>query len=277
MANKSVATIQSLSGYGKSSLTVALPILSSAGLETAVLPSVVLSSHTGYAENFKMLLNDFIGKSLIMWEKNSFCFDALYTGYLCSKEQINDIIKSKDAIIKNGGLFFCDPVMGDNGKLYSGFDKSFPEQMLRLCKAADIITPNLTEACLLTNTEYKLDYDKPYIETVINKLIEITDSKVVLTGISLDNKNILSAICQKDRIDYIGRKKQPQSYHGTGDAFTSCLVSAILCGRDIISAAEFAMEFVSRSIVRSLSETDDEKKGLAFEKQLYLLNQLLVD
>ena len=230
MSGKSIATIQSLSGFGKSSLTVALPILSAAGHEVSLLPSVILSAHTGYASPVKASLGTFLEDSINSWCENKITFDALYTGYLCTESQIENIIKSKGKLLRENGIFFCDPAMGDGGKLYRGFEKDFPKAMLNLCSAADMIFPNLTEACLMSGIEYKAEYDKGYIELIIKTLKKITRNTIVLTGIDFNDNFIYTAVFEGEELIYIPNEKQSGLYHGTGDVFASVTVSAVMNG-----------------------------------------------
>lgn len=271
MAGKSIATIQSLSGFGKSSLSVALPILSAAGHETSILPSVVLSAHTGYENPVKSSLGGFLENSLESWVENGIRFDALYTGYLCTENQIESIIKVKDNLLRCKGIFFCDPAMGDGGKLYSGFKSDFPKAMLKLCASSDVILPNLTEACLMTGIEYKTEYQRDYIEEVINSIKKITRNTIVLTGVSFDDDNIYTVISEDNKLTYIATEKQYGTFHGTGDVFASCIVSAVMNGMGIADAARFAGDFVSEVIKYTVLKVKDEKSGLAFEEHLNLL------
>ena len=171
MDYKRVLTIQDISCVGQCSLTVALPILSACGIETAILPSAVLSNHTGGFSGWTFAdLTEEIPKIREQWEKENLSFEAVYTGYLGSAKQIDyvlDVIKSR---MNKGGKFICDPAMADNGKLYAGFDDNFVNAMKKLISNADIILPNITEACFLTGAEYRETYDKAYIDELLNKL-----------------------------------------------------------------------------------------------------------
>jgi pyridoxine kinase len=168
---KRLLTIQDISCVGQCSLTVALPVISACGIETAVLPSAVLSTHTagfsGYT--FTDLTEDMPAISK-HWEKENLKFDAIYTGYLGSAKQIEYVKNIFKVNGKDGCLKIVDPAMADNGNLYPGFDMAFVEEMKSLCAEADYVLPNLTEACFLTGTEYKTEYDKEYIDSIIEKL-----------------------------------------------------------------------------------------------------------
>ena len=159
--------------------------------------------------------------------------------------------------------------MGDNGKTYSGFLKSFPSYMLRLCQKAHIITPNITEACMLTGLPYKESgYDKEYIETILSKLYSITKAKIVLTGVSFENKKIGSAIYENGEISYVFADKQLKSFHSTGDIFASVLTGAVLNGRSLKSSAQIAVNFVTLCIKRTIKEKTDARFGVNFENEI---------
>ena len=168
---KRIAVINDLSGFGRCSLTVALPIISACGVETCVLPSAVLSTHTGgfSGYTFRDLTED-MPQIKNHWVKEGIHFDAIYTGYLGSTKQIEYI---EDIFNEVGGdtcLKVVDPAMADHGKLYKGFDSAFVEAMKKFCSKADYILPNITEACFLTDTEFKTEYDREYVENIIKSL-----------------------------------------------------------------------------------------------------------
>jgi len=267
MAQKSVVAIHDISGFGRCSLTVALPIISATGVKTSVIPTAVLSTHTGgfKSNTFHDLTAD-IEPIAEHWKKEGISFDAIYTGYLCSASQVYSVMSAIEHIETKETVLIVDPVMGDNGYSYSGFSESFPSYMLRLCKKADIITPNITEACMLTDISYKNGaYDTDYIERLINKLYELTNSKVVLTGVSFDERKIGAAIFDGEEISYVFAEKQDKSFHSTGDIFASVLTGAILNGRSLKSAAQIAVNFISLCIKNTINDTTDPRYGVNFE------------
>ena len=185
MSYKKILTIQDISCVGQCSLTVALPILSACGMETCILPSAVLSTHTGGFSGFTFRdLTDDMPAIQAHWQKEGIKFSAIYTGYLGSLKQI-DYVKD---ILQTMGAENCvrvvDPAMADNGKLYSIFDMEYVEAMKGLCGMADILLPNITEACFLTGTQYKEVYDEAYVATLVEKLLALGAKTVVLTGVS---------------------------------------------------------------------------------------------
>ena len=185
MSDPRILTIQDISCVGQCSLTVALPILSACGVETAILPSAVLSTHTagftGYT--FRDLTED-MPKIAAHWQKEGIAFDAFYTGYLGSAQQIQYVEDIFHTLGRGRGLKIVDPAMADNGKLYPGFDQAFVEEMKKLCFGADIILPNITEACLVTDTPYQETYDQAYVQGLLDALTARGAKTVVLTGVS---------------------------------------------------------------------------------------------
>ena len=268
MDYKRILTIQDISCVGQCSLTVALPILSACGLETAILPSAILSTHTagfsGYT--FRDLCED-MPKIREHWVKEKITFDGVYTGYLGSANQIDyvlDIVKSN---LKEDGKFFVDPAMADNGKLYYGFDDAYVSAIKRLCQNADYILPNITEACFLTDIEYKEVYDKAYIDTLIKGLKEIGCKNIILTGVSYESAKTGIVVVEKGEERYYEHKKLPNSCHGTGDIYASAFVGAMLNGKSAYDSAKIAGDYV----VKCIEATAKEKNhwyGAKFEPLL---------
>ena len=275
---KRVMTIQDISCIGKCSLTVALPILSAAGLETAVIPTAVLSTHTAFNRFEFFDLTDKIQPIADHLYEEGFGFDAIYTGYLGSFEQLNTVSNFIDRFRGDGTLVVIDPVMGDNGKLYAGFDRNFADSMVNLCRKADIIIPNLTESAFL------LQMDKvpqnPDIDTVANMLKQLTDLGpriALMTGVSNEEGklgamgydrvtgNLFGSFCEHIRA----------TFHGTGDIFASAFVGAVLEGAPVDEATETAVEFTSRSIRATLADKDGRWYGVNFESALpWYINRL---
>lgn len=277
MTQKRVAAIHDISCFGKCSLTVALPIISAAGIETAVIPTAVLSTHTGgfSGYTFKDLAEDILPIAR-HWKKEGITVDAVYSGYLGSKEQIDLVIAAVDYMKKDGTLFIVDPVFADHGKLYGGFPEDFPIEMKKLCGKADIITPNITEACFMTGMEYKqAPHTKEYIENLTDALGQITKGKIVLTGVCF-SENEMGACCAYDgKKEYIFSNYVAAAYHGTGDIFTSTLTSAILNGIDLVTAAQIASDFTAGCIKVTKEDYPEMKYGVNFECQIPKLIKML--
>ena len=218
---KRIITIQDISCLGKCSLTVALPVISAMGVECAILPTAVLSTHTMF-QNFTCKdLTDQIGPIARHWKQENIRFDAIYTGYLASAEQIDDVCRFFDQFKTEDNFIFVDPVMADNGKLYAAFDEAFPREMAKVCAKADIIVPNLTEASLLTGLPYRTDYDEGYLKELLQGLASLGPRNVVVTGVRPDEGRVgVMAYDQKtgETFTYYN-ELLPVSYHGTGDIF----------------------------------------------------------
>lgn len=278
MMQKRIAAIHDISGIGKCSLTVALPICSAAGLETAVIPTALLSNHTGVCFNAYTFcdLTDQIMPIALSWKKQGFRFDAFYSGYLGSVKQ-TDLVSEVIGLLKNeSSVIIVDPVMGDNGRLYSGIDKGFPKAMLTLCKNADIIIPNITEACLLLGNEYKsAPYSEDYIEGLLKSLYKKCGAKVVLTGVTFDERKVGAASFDGESITYTFSPKVDKIFHGTGDVFASSLVAAYLNGKSLTESADFAVDFTYNCIKATIESGDDRDYGVCFEKELPRLIKFL--
>lgn len=271
---KRIVSIQDISCLGKCSLTVALPIISAMGVETCIIPTAVLSTHTVFNGFTFADLTDQIEPISAHWQKEGFKFDAIYTGYLGSKEQIELVTKFFDNFKTEDNFIFVDPAMADNGKLYPGFDNDFPKEMAKVCAKADIIVPNLTEACLMTNTEYKTEYDQRYIEDLMEKLIALGPKNVIITGACLDgNYGVLGYDGQE--FFYYTHEKLNKVFHGTGDVFASTCVGALAKGKSLKDAVVTASNFVLESIKSTINDPEGHDYGVNFEAALpSLINRL---
>ena len=268
MNNKKILTIQDISCYGQCSITVALPILSAFGFETAILPSAILSTHTSGFKNFTVHdLSDEIPLIVNHWKNEGIKYDVLYSAYLGEVRHIDLVLKIKKELLKDNALFLVDPVMGDNGKLYPAFDMSYVEAMRRLVKEADIIIPNLTEACYLVNEEYKEKYDESYILNILNKLNKLGAKNIVLTGVSYKEGFIGIASLIKGEYHYYEHIKIDKSYHGTGDVYTSAFLGAYLKNNDFQESIKLAAEYVVKAIENTLDDPN-HNYGVKFEPLL---------
>ena len=272
MVQKRVLAIHDISCFGKCSLTVALPIISSTGIECTVLPTAVLSTHTGGFKGFTYRdLTDDIVPILEHWKTLDIGFDSIYTGFLGSFDQIEIVSKIFDELKKKDTLIVVDPVMGDNGELYSIFGKDFPKGMRKLCEKADIIIPNITEAVLLLGEDYvKGPYTEEYIEGLLKRLGEINSKWIILTGVFFGDGRLGAAAydSRTGRTAYSFRDLIPGYYHGTGDVFGSAVVSAMMNGACLGHANEIAVEFTAESIQRTKDAGTDVRFGVNFEEGL---------
>ena len=272
---KRILTIQDISCVGQCSLTVALPILSACGLETAVLPSAILSTHTGgFKGYFFRDLTDDMMPICEHWKKEGIRFDAFYTGYLGSARQVDFVRSILSSTGVDGAIKVIDPAMADFGKLYSGFDESFVETMKGLCCEADILLPNITEASLLTGMEFKEVYDEAYVHALCEKLLAQGAKCIVLTGVGFRDGYTGVAIYENNEMQYYEHKKIMMGCHGTGDVYASAFVGAVLHGKSKFEAAKIAADYT----LRCIENTVDDKAhwyGVKFETALPELMEML--
>ncbi len=274
MAYKRILTIQDISCLGQCSLTVALPILSAGGMETCIIPSAILSTHTAGFTNYTFRdLTEDIPKIKDHWVAEDLKFDAIYTGYLGSAEQINDVKDIMHSVANDGCLNFVDPAMADNGNLYPAFDLDFVKEMKNLVKEGDFILPNLTEACFLTDIEYQENYDQEYIQNILDALITSSNQTVVLTGISYRAGKTGVVVYQNKKYDYYEHQLITKGCHGTGDVYSSAFVAAYLNGKTAIEAAKIAADYTV-SCIKFTQDDKDHWYGVKFEP---LLPELIED
>lgn len=275
MHYKRILTIQDISCVGQCSLTVALPIMSACGQETCILPSAVLSTHTAFkvfptvrdlAADIPVIQNH--------WKKENISFDAIYTGYLGTTEQIDDVANILKTMTVPGGKTIVDPAMADNGKLYPAFDQTYADAMAGLCVQADVVIPNLTEACMMAKCEYKETYDEAYIKDVLSKLHDMGMKCVIMTGVSYTPDETGVLISQNGETFYYCHKKLSRSFHGTGDCYASAFVGAWLGGKTMEEAASIAADFVCKCIENTIGD-ESHWYGVKFETALpYLIGRL---
>lgn len=274
---KRIVTIQDISCVGKCSLTVALPIISAMGIETVVIPTAVLSTHTAFKNfTYRDLTGD-LPKIAKHWKQEKFDFDGIYTGYLGSIEQI-DMLKEFFKQFKTSNNFvFIDPVMADNGKLYAGFDEKFVKEMKELCKMADIIVPNLTEASYMLEKEYKENYSEQEIKDMLIELSFLGPKYVVLTGVSFnENKlGVMSYNKETNKFFTYFKEKVPAKYHGTGDIFASTLVGAITNRNTLEEGLKVAVDYVWETINDTYKTNKKDVYGVNFETKIpYLIDRI---
>lgn len=275
---KRLVAINDISGFGKCSLTVALPIISAAGVETICMPTAVLSTHTGGFKGFtyRDLTCDMpaIGEH---WKSIELKPDAIYSGFLGSFDQIDIVKKFADDFKTDDNLFIADPCMADHGVMYQIFDEKFAKAMAVLCSKADIILPNITEACFMTDEKYiEGSHTEEYIENLLNKLLDMGAKSVVLTGVSFDESKVGAACMGQDRAaHYYFEDKLPGAYHGTGDVFASSFCGALLNGFSMQDAMAIAARYVSDCIRRTQSMDNPITYGVDFERGIpYYIKEL---
>ena len=269
---KRVLTIQDISCVGQCSLTVALPIISSFGIETAVIPTAVLSTHTAFSGFTFCDLTEELPKIEKHWNQDKILFDGFYTGYIGSIKQIEYIISIMNTTGKPGALKVVDPCMADHGKLYAGFSLDFPKHMLKLCQKADVIIPNLTELCFLLDKPYK-EYAKDELEALVKEISEKTGAAVVLTGVSFEDTKLGALTYNQGKISYYFTERVPHMFHGTGDCFASAFFGAVIKGYSYEYASQIACEFTYQSVKNTFEDAKEHWYGVHFETALpYLTN-----
>lgn len=271
MQQKRLVTVQDISCFGKCSLTASIPIIAAFGIEPVALPTAVLSTHTGAGFSgftFKDLTGD-MGGIINHWQSLDIDFDAMYSGYLGSVDQLDIVADFFNDFKKEDTLVFVDPVMGDEGKLYHGFDDAFVKKMYSFCSNADIICPNVTEACFLTDTPYREEHDEEYAKELALKLRDTGAKIIVITGVTHGKK--YGALCLDSITGEVHthfRSKIPGTYYGTGDIFASVLCSSVTIGKELKESLDMAIDFVHDSIVNTQDEKEKYYYGVKFEQCL---------
>lgn len=274
-----VLSIQDISCLGKCSLTVALPIISAMGAETCIIPTAVLSTHTGGFTGYTWRdLTEDIPKIASHWSSLNIKFNAIATGYLGSFEQIG-IVKDIFTDLGEGAIKFVDPVMGDNGKLYAGFTPEFAREMASLCAQADIIVPNMTEACYMLGIEYKSGpYAEDYIKDILVRLTDLGCPVAAMTGVVLedaaDKQGVMAYDSVKNEFYSYYNSNLPVKFHGTGDIYASTMCGALALGKDLDYAIRIAVDYTVECIRRSIGD-DEHKYGVRFEECIPYLTDYL--
>lgn len=250
---------------GQCSMTVALPVLSACGLETCVLPTAILSTHTGgFWKPSVTHLDGMLEPVWKHWKESGIRFDGIYTGYLGSVEAIGAAETIMDQLLEPGGLVIVDPAMADNGRLYSGLDKRYAAHMKRLCARADVILPNLTEAAMLTEMPYEQAPEEGYVADLLETLPQKT---VVLTGVGYREGETGAVVRDETGIRHYVHRKVGGSCSGTGDLFAAGFVGALMQGRDTFRAVKIAADFTEKS-VENTRKAPAHWYGVAFEPVL---------
>ena len=275
---KRIVTIQDISCVGKCSLTVALPIISAMSVEAAIIPTAVLSTHTAFKGfTFTDLTSD-IKNIVNHWKKENLDFDAIYTGYLGSFEQIDIMEWVFDELKTNTNSIIIDPVMADHGKFYSGFDIDFAKRMAKLCNKADIVVPNITEATFMLDMPYiEEGYNKDYIKEILQGLNKLGVKYPVLTGVSFDKNKVgvMAYLSDSDEYFEYYNDKLPIALHGTGDIFASCFTGAYVNGKGLEESLRIATDYVCECMKSNLKDKDARWYGANFEEALpYLINRI---
>ena len=265
-------TIQDISCIGKCSLTIALPVISAMGVETAVLPTALLSAHTMFQGFTYLDLTDQMEPITDHWKRVGIAFDTIYTGYLGSLRQM-DLVRGifrKFSHREHPPLIVIDPVMADYGKLYSGFDETYAKKNAEFCGCADVILPNLTEAHFMTGLPYLEKYDRGYILEVLRALCSLGPRWAVLTGISFEEgkTGVMAENRETGEIFSYFTDRVPANYHGTGDLFASVVAGAMTRGASLQDALKLAVRYVRMTIEVTYKSGRQDAYGVDFETTL---------
>lgn len=272
MAYKRILTIQDISCVGQCSMTVALPILSACGHETCILPTALLSTHTGgfgkpAVTHFDSVLNDMWKH----WKQNNITFDAILVGYLGSMAAVETASRIISEMLAPGGISIVDPAMADHGKLYSGFSEEYARAMGVLCQKADIILPNVTEAAMLSGMPYREEVSEEYVNEL---LVKLNHSCVILTGVGYRTGETGAAIYTEEKVQYYTHPRLGKSYHGTGDMFAACFAGVLMQEKQLYDAVKIAADFTCRCI-ENTEKNPAHWYGVKFETALPYLIEML--
>ena len=257
---------------GQCSMTVALPILSACGHETCILPTAVLSTHTGgFGKPVVHHLGACIDSMWHHWREQGIRFDAILVGYLGSIHAVEIVSEILDSMLVPGGISIVDPAMADHGKLYSGFDEDYAKAMQSLCEKADIMLPNITEAAIMAGLPYQADFDEPYIRELLSAQ---KGGEVVLTGVGFTPDQTGAAVRRKGEVIFCHHEKLARNFHGTGDMFAACFTGALMQGKSMEESVQLASQFVCRSIQATI-DSPAHWYGVKFECALpWLVEEL---
>lgn len=268
---KKAALINDISCLGRCSLTAAIPILSACGIESVPVPTGIFSAHTEFEGFVKEDLTDKMEQFVEHWKSLGIRFDCIYSGYLANRKQTETVQRFLLDFKKSDTLCIVDPVMGDNGVFYKGIDDSFIADMRFLCSAADIIVPNVTEACMLADIEPEVDgYGMDFVKELLVSLRNITPARIVITGVDLGDGQIGCAVYDSlmGKANMFFTPKTEGRFPGTGDVFASALTAAVLNGKEFADAVQTAMGFTCKCVEATLEAETDRKYGLCFEPEI---------
>jgi pyridoxine kinase len=281
---KKVAAIHDLSGYGRASLTTIIPILSNMKVQVCPVPTAILSTHTGGFEGYSFIdLTDYMQEHINHWKKLELEFDCIYSGFLGSPKQIEIVADFIDFFGKKAKFTVVDPVMGDNGKLYSTMGNEMVVGMRKLIKNADIITPNFTEVIYLLGKEYKENITLDEVKEYLKELANMGPKIVIATSVpdeesnKLDRKTSVVAYDRENDVFWrVSCRYIPASYPGTGDAYTSVVIGSLLQGDSLPIAIERGVQFITQCIMASYGFKYPKKEGVLLEKMLDVLKMPMI-
>ncbi|QPA58078.1 pyridoxamine kinase [Lysinibacillus sphaericus] len=279
---KKVAVIQDMSSFGKCSLTAAMPVLSVMGMQAVPLPTAILTAQTGYSSFYCEDLTSRMDYFMDEWSKLGESFDGIHTGFVTGKEQIDNIFRFLGVFHSTDTTLLVDPVMGDHGEVYKMFTGDLLERMKELVKCADIITPNVTECCLLTGLsfermqsyQHEIDYIQ-VLEEAGQQLQQATGAKVIITGLNpptaAGKRYVGNMFVDAERSFHSIRDYNGESYSGTGDLFASVIMGGMMRGQDLVESMKLAETFLAAAIEATSKEQVPREAGVHFEQFLRML------
>lgn len=276
MVQKRIAAIHDLSCFGKCSLTVALPVISSMGIECAVVPTAVLTGHFAALPQVSVLdLTDRMAELADHWQAGGVEFDGIFSGYLSSPQQARQVADFVCRFRRENTLFVADPAMADRGTLYRGFDETQVDAMKALCAMADVTVPNVTEACLMLGMDYAPIQSRGQIEALLDGMVKLGARQAVITGVSTEENRVGIACRSGEAVKFFDREKVPGHYNGTGDLFASVLTGCLVRGQDFFSSAKTAMDFTGHVIAQTAKNPHHRPYGVDLEQHLGELAEFL--
>lgn len=280
---KRIAVINDLSGLGKCSLTAAIPVLSVMGVQACPLPTAILSNQTGYESYYYDDYTEHIDAYTDEWTKRGLTLDGIYTGFLGSELQAEKILRFIDIFQKPDTLLLLDPVMGDSGQTYAIYTETFGAQMKRLVQRADVITPNLTELCILTDTDYhsltSQSHSSDYLDTVASigrRLLSLGIKTVIITGILYKaptdtETRYYNLVLEENAVTPVSSAIHGGSYSGTGDLLASVVCAGIVRGDSALESVRRGVHFLETALKETAEEQIPKNDGINFEPYLKLL------
>lgn len=275
---KKAAVINDISGFGKCSLTATIAVLSVMGVQPCPMPTAVLTNQTGYKNHYCIDLTDELCHYKEMWSLNNESFDGIYSGYIADKRQVDIIFDFINTFRKSNTVVLVDPVMGDNGRLYSAFSNETCKKVCSLARSADIITPNLTELCILTDTDFEELNSHCESDDFLNRISDVakgafshSEQKIVVTGIK-KGKCLYNGVFTKQDCSFVKAECHGGSFSGTGDIFASIVFASVVNGESLVSAVKKAVSFIEKATADTAKEPYDRNDGINFEKFLYQLH-----
>ena len=265
---KKIAVINDFCGFGRCSITVSLPIISAMKIQCCPFPTAIFSNHTGYESFYRTDYTDHMNDYMEEWNKLDLHFDGVISGYLASPNQIEIVKKFFEKFKKENTVILIDPVMGDNGKLYPAYSLTLSEKMRNLIKYADILTPNLTEACILTDMAYNENMGDEELLLICNKLSAIGPQNIVISGLEREGCFINYVYESGKEPQIICEAKVGTSRAGTGDVFSSIIAADVVNGKSLIDAVSHASAFISKALKHTVELNIPETDGICFEEFL---------